>query len=102
MIIAAYLDGEAGESWLFLKTAGFSINATQQQLAGVGVRVGFVLFNLLISLKSFFFLFCFEITGPSLNVYCEKINDVCKGLKQSPLNKHYSSTKCKPKYLCYD
>lgn len=45
--------------------------------------MGFILFNLLISLKGFF-LFCFEITGPSLNVYCEKINDVCKGLNQSP------------------
>lgn len=100
--IAACPDGEAGESWLFLKTAGFDINATQQQLAGgVGVCVGFILFNLLISLKSFF-LFPFEITGPPLNVYCEKINDVCKGLNQSPWNKHYSSTKCKPKYLCYD
>lgn len=46
---------------------------------GVGMCVGFILFNLLISLKSFF-LFPFEITGPSLNVYCEKINDVCKDL----------------------
>lgn len=43
--------------------------------------MGFVLFNLLISLKSYF---CFEITGPSLNVYCEKINDVYKGLNESP------------------
>lgn len=59
----------------FLKTLEFIINVTQQQLAwGLGRRLGFVLFNLLISLK--FFLFCFEITGPSLNVYCEEINDV--------------------------
>lgn len=44
--------------------------------------------------------FFFEITGPSLNVYCEEINDMYKGLYQSPLNKHYSSTDCKPKCIC--
>lgn len=43
----------------FLKTLEFIINVTQQQLAwGLGRRLGFVLFNLLISLKKFF---CFVL-----------------------------------------
>lgn len=41
----------------FLKTLEFIINVTQQQLAwGLGRRLGFVLFNLLISLKFFCFV----------------------------------------------
>ena len=48
--------------------------------------MGFVLFNLLISLSGRFLFLFFEITGPSLNVYCEEINGMCNGLYQSPLN----------------